>query len=170
MGLAKHRQQTTIGWEFLIQWKDSSTSWIPLKDLKNSHPIQSEEYAVANQLSHEPAFARWVQQTLKKHNRIIEKVKSHYWLRTHKFGIVIPKSVGEAKRFDEANGNSLWWDAILKEMKNVQPAFEIHDGEPKELIGYQQISCHMIFDVKMGENGARLGLLLVDTLPKSHLH
>ena len=26
----KQQQETTIGWELLIQWKDGSTSWIPL--------------------------------------------------------------------------------------------------------------------------------------------
>ena len=45
----------------------------------------------------EPAFAWWVPHTLKKRNRIIVKVKSTYWMRTHKFGIRIPKTVEEAK-------------------------------------------------------------------------
>jgi hypothetical protein len=32
--------QTTRGWDFQVQWRDGTTQWIPLKDLK-------EEYAVA---------------------------------------------------------------------------------------------------------------------------
>ena len=37
-------------------------------------------------------------------------------------------------------------------MRNVRPAFEVWEKDV-ELIkpGYQQIKCHMIFDVKMGE-------------------
>jgi hypothetical protein len=55
---------------------------------------------------------------------MIAKVKSKYWVRTHKFGIRVPKSVAKAKRLKEANGDTLWWDAICKEMKNVRIAFE----------------------------------------------
>jgi hypothetical protein len=47
-------------------------------------------------------------------------LKTKYcWVRSHKFGVKIPKSVDEAKDFDRENGNTLWWDAICKEMKNV---------------------------------------------------
>ena len=90
-----------------------------LKDVKDSNPVQLAEYAVQLRIAEEPAFAWWVPYVLKKRNRIIAKVKSKYWLRTHKFGIRIPKSVEEAKKFDEINGNTLWWDAICKEMKYV---------------------------------------------------
>jgi hypothetical protein len=62
---------------------------------------------------------------LNKRNRIIGKLKATFWVRTHKFGVKIPKSVEEAKRFDEDNGDTLWWDAICKEMKNVRPVFEV---------------------------------------------
>ena len=55
------------------------------------------------------------------------KLKAKYWVRTHKFGVKIPKSVEEAKRFDEENGDTLCWDATCKEMKNVRPAFEVRE-------------------------------------------
>jgi hypothetical protein len=114
------------------------------------------EYAVQRRISQEPAFAWWVPHVLKKKDRIIAKVKSKYWQRTHKFGIRIPKSVEEARRLDRENGNTLWWDAICQEMKNVRIAFEEYYGDTAELPpGYQRINCHMIFDVKMGENFRR---------------
>ena len=38
-------------------------------------------------------------------------------------------------------------------MGNVIPAVQVRKGTKADLtIGYQQIKCHMIFDVKMGEN------------------
>ena len=46
---------------------------------------------------------------LKKCNRVFGKVKSKYWIRAHDFGIWVPKSVQEAKRIDDQNGNTLWW-------------------------------------------------------------
>ena len=152
----QRRRETTVGWELLVQWKDLTTTWVTLKDMKEAYPVQSAEYAVQARTAEEPAFAWWAPHTLKKRNRIIAKVKSKYWLRTHKFGIRIPKSVQEAREIDAENGNTYWWDAILKEMKNVRPAFEVWEKSQDDIPpGYQQIKCHMIFDVKMGENFRR---------------
>ena len=139
-----------------MQWKDQSTTWVTLKDMKEAYPVQSAEYAIQARIAEEPAFAWWAPHTLKKRNRIIAKVKSKYWLRTHKFGIRIPKSVKEAREIDAENGNTYWWDAILKEMKNVRPAFEVWEKTKDDIPpGYQQIKCHLIFDIKMGENFRR---------------
>ena len=149
----KRRCETTQGWHMLCQWKDGSTSWDALKDAKHSYPVLVAEYAIANQIDEEPAFAWWVGNLIRKRNRILSKIKSKYWQRTHKFGIRIPKSVEQAIAIDKQNGNSLWWDAICTEMKNVRPAFEMWEQDEKELPpGYQRIKCHFIFDIKMGEN------------------
>jgi hypothetical protein len=40
----------------------------------------------------------------------------------------------------------------LAEIKNVRIAFEEFDGDPSTLAGYTQITGHIIFDVKLGEN------------------
>ena len=32
--------RTTAGWHLCVQWKDSSTSWEKLSDLKESHPVE----------------------------------------------------------------------------------------------------------------------------------
>jgi hypothetical protein len=89
-------------------------------------------------------------------NRVIAKVKSKYWIRTHKFGIKIPKTVDEARRLDAENGNTFWWDAIMEEMKNVRPEFEAWEKSAAEIPpGYQHIKYNLIFDIKMGENFRR---------------
>ena len=41
---------------------------------------------------------------------------------------------------------------MMSEMKNVRPAFEVHDGDLKDLVGHQEIKSHVIYDVKLGEN------------------
>jgi hypothetical protein len=66
---------TTQGWQLLMLWKDNLTSWVKLKDLKESNPIELAEYAVANWIAEEPAFKWWVPNTLRKWNHIISKVK-----------------------------------------------------------------------------------------------
>ena len=151
----RRRKETTKGWEILLQWKDGSSTWEAMKDVKASYPVELAEYAHQKQISDKPAFAWWVPHVDKKRNRIISKVKSKYWTKTHKFGIKMPKSVEEARQLDKENGNTLWWDAICKEMKNIRIAFEEYDGDIGQLKGYQHIPCHMIFDIKMGENFRR---------------
>ena len=158
----QRRKETTKGWEILIQWKDGTTTWETLKDVKDSYPIQLAEYAHHSRISTKPAFAWWVNHVLKKKKHMISKIKSKYWTRTHKFGIRMPKSVEEARRLDRENGDTLWWDSILKEMKNVTVAFDTYEGDIKDLTskGYTKITCHMIFDIKMGENFRRKARLV----------
>jgi hypothetical protein len=86
---------------------------------------------------------------MKKRNRIIAVVTKRYHTRTHKFGIQVPKTWGETVKLDEENGNTLWQDAIRKEMNNVRIAFKVLNGEEDIPPTYQEIRCHMIFDVKM---------------------
>jgi hypothetical protein len=68
-------RQTTQGWKLLVTWKDGSTSWVPLKNLKASFPMEVAEYALVNKIIEEPAFAWWANCVLRKCNRIIKKVK-----------------------------------------------------------------------------------------------
>ena len=148
---------TTRGWSLLVTWKDGSSDWIPLKDIKDSYPVQIAEYAVTNNIAHEPAFNWWVHTVLRKRNRIVAKVK-RYWRTTHKFGIRLPKSVEEALAIDEETGTDHWRKALGKEMSKVKVAWKPMDGvtpaqartgkEPG-LIGFQEIRCHIIFDIKM---------------------
>ena len=49
-------KRSTGGWELCCEWKDGSTSWQKLSDLKESHPLQVAEFAFAAQIADEPAF------------------------------------------------------------------------------------------------------------------
>ena len=149
---------TTKDWDLLVAWKDGSTDWIKLKDLKDSYPVQVAEYAVSNQIADEPAFCWWVPSVLRKRNRILAKMKSRYWRTTHKFGIRVPKTVQEALAIDEETNTDFWRKALGKEMSKVKVAWtavegvtpeQVRTGQAKELIGFQDIKCHIIFDVKM---------------------
>ena len=142
-------KQTTQGWDLLVQWKDGAESWIPLKDMKESNPVDVAEFAKAKGIDDEPAFAWWVPFVLRKRDVIISKVKAKAKRTTHKYGIKIPRSVEEAKRLDEENGNTYWSDAINKEMYNVGVAFNIMEDDEALPVGYTKTTGHMIFDVKM---------------------
>ena len=122
--------QTTAGWQIFCQWRDGSTSWQDLSLLKESHPIEMAEFAVLQGISGELAFNWWVPHTLRKREAIIKLAWSRstrYLKKTHKFGIELPQSVTHALEVDQRNGNTLWANAIAKEMKDVWSAFRILD-------------------------------------------
>ncbi len=127
-------------------------SWEKLSDLKESHPLETAEYAVTMGINREPAFNWWVPHVLRKRDRIISAVakrSARFLKRTHKFGIEIPRTVKEALELDRCNGNTLWADAIAKEMAEVRKAFDILPDGKSAPVGYQKIPCHMVFDIKM---------------------
>ena len=126
-----------------------------MKDLKDSYPVELAISAREHRIEDEPAFARWVPYVLQKQKRILQKVKSKYWARTLKSGIRIPKKIKEAMEIDKELGNTLWMDNIKLVMRNVRIAFEEFDGDSNTLIGYTQITEHLVFDVKLGENFRR---------------
>ena len=143
-----HKKKTTKGWQLLVNWKDGSSSWEPLKDLKESNPIEVAQYAVMNQISDEPAFAWWVEEVLKIKDRILAKVKTRYWKKIHKFGLELPKTVERALEIDRETETTFWRDAIEKEMKNAVIAFDVKDKDESAPIGIKQIKVHMVLDVK----------------------
>jgi hypothetical protein len=124
-GSNKRVRKTTNGWHLCVEWKDGTTSWERLADLKESNPV------------------------LQKRTRIISDVTNHYHKRTHKFGIEVSKSWDDCVKLDKENDNNLWQDAVRKEMKNVRVAFKILNGEESVPPAYQEIHCHMIFYVNM---------------------
>ncbi len=84
--------QSTVGWHLCVQWKDGSTSWQSLKDLKKAYPVAIAKYAVAQGIDDEPAFNWWVRAVLRKRKHIIALVKkrsTRFLKKTHKFGIEV---------------------------------------------------------------------------------
>ena len=144
------KRRTTRGWQLLVQWKHGETQWIDLKDMKESYPVAVAEYAVSNKIAFEPAFSWWVHHTIKKKDRIIAKVRSKYWDKTHKYGIRLPRSMKEALQIDAETGTDFWRKAIEKEMGALATAecFRFLETGERPPIGYKWIKCHMIFDVK----------------------
>ncbi len=113
--------------------------------------VETANYVVQNNISHLPAFNWWVPHALKKAKIILSKVKSKYWEKTHKYGIRIPKSTKETYRLDMENKDTFWGDAIKEEMQKIKGAVREHTGDVNNLVGYQQITGHIIFDIKFGE-------------------
>jgi hypothetical protein len=142
------KKTTTRGWQFLLSWKDRTSSWVWLKDIKDSFRVQVVDYAKGNGLMDEPASALWCPYVLRKCKCILAKVKTKYWRQTHTFGIRLPKTVAEAYKYDKEDNMDFWRKSVEKEMKNVWIAFKFNDDD-KIPIGYKVLTIHMVFDIKM---------------------
>ena len=117
--------------------------------MKEVHPVEMAEYARARGISNEPAFAWWVPYTLRKREVILAAVENRIRRTTHKYGVEIPRDVKHAHGIDARNGNTLWRDALKKEMYNVGVAFEILDEGVHAPHGWKQVTRHLVWDVKM---------------------
>ena len=60
--------------------------------------------------------------------------------QTHKYGIEIPRSIKEAIRIDQENGNIMWVESLNKEMSGVSVAFEILELGEKAPPGWTKSS------------------------------
>ena len=89
-------QQTTLGWKLLVQWNNGTEKWIPLKDLKESNPVELTEFVSARWIDSEPDFVWWVPFTLRKWDGIIAAVNSRTKRVSNKYGVQIPSTFQEA--------------------------------------------------------------------------
>ena len=114
-------------------------AWYPLRDIKESDPIRVAEYAKSRDIDHLPAFAWWVSHTLKKRDKIVKAVNRRIKRSNLKFGIKVPTTQAEAQLLDVENDNTLWFDSIEKEKKNVLIAFQLLQDDEKPTPGSTQI-------------------------------
>jgi hypothetical protein len=142
-------RKTTKGWHLCVEWKDGKQIWEHLIYLKESNPVEVAEYAVAKILIDAPDFVWWAPPVLKKRSITIADVTKRCHKCTHKFGIEVTKIWDDCVMRDKENDNTIWQDAVRKEMKNVRIAFKILNGEEPVPPTYQEIICQMIFDVNM---------------------
>ena len=105
--------------ELLVRWKDGIATHVALKNLKTIVPR-----AATCLVWNSSTFGR-----AKKSVRLCVVVGSPHIaiaVRTCRFGIkILPQRAAEACIINPENNNTIWWDAIVKEIKSVRPAFEV---------------------------------------------
>ena len=74
---------------------------------------------------------------LARRKRLVSAVTKRYHKRTHKYGLEVPKNYDDCIRIDNANGNTLWQDAIRQEMSKVLIAFRVLEDDEDIPPGYQ---------------------------------
>ena len=139
-------RKSTVGWKLLVQWKDGSETWIPLKYMNNSHLFETAEFACVRGIDDEVAFRYWVMYILRKRDIIIALIKTRFRKVTHKFGIDIPTSIKHYLEIDRINQNTLWRDALELEIMNSGIAFDILGDNDIVPPGWYKIMGHVIFD------------------------
>ena len=139
------------GWKLQVERRDGSTYWAPLKDLKASNPVELEWYTINNNIELGLDFCWWVRDVVKKRYHIIGKVANKYWKTSHKFGIR-----GELLHIDKETGTDFWRRSIENKMLNLKYTFQGEEGltteetrKGKVIIRFQDIKCHLIFDIKL---------------------
>jgi len=145
----KYPKMTTKGWKLLAEWKDGSTMWVPLEDMKESYPIQAAEYGTIQGIEDERGFTYWVKAALKRLDRYIKRVKARYQKKNFKYEFEVPDTVERAYEIDKENGNTYWTDAIANEMSTIRIAFDILEDDQGPPPGYSFMKDHLIFDIKM---------------------
>jgi hypothetical protein len=76
-----------------------------------------------------------------------------------KIGVLVPRTHAPAVAIDQKNGNTLWQDAKAREVKQLLEynTFIDKGNGGTAPIGYKEIQCHIIYDVKhVGQHIARL--------------
>ena len=71
-------------------------------------------------------------------------------MRTHKYGVELPKTIKEALAIDMKTNTTYWLQAILKETRNNSNAFEFNEKHLLPGKDYTKITTHIVFDVKLG--------------------
>ena len=87
---------------------------------------------------------------MQQYDRLIGRLKAQCILKGGiKFGVEIPGTVEEEVSLDGKNGNSLWQDAIEKEMNNLHISFKMLRRHGKPPAGNTEITCHLVSDLKI---------------------
>ena len=125
-GILNHCRQGTTQ-EVLVDWKVGTPKWEKVGFMKNLDILALAKYAKDNHLTNRRGW-KWAKRIdinainrLEAHLRYLHSSSScrkayRSRQRKWKFGFQVPTSVHDAFVLDEENGNTLWGDAIKKEL------------------------------------------------------
>ena len=151
-------------WHLLVNWDGVGyePSWEPLTTMKDADPITCASYAREHNLLNQKGW-KWAKKIKVDARRLIRIAKRIYSAKRtsdlYKFGIQVPQTVDEALAIDKAAGNTLWKDAIEKELGQIleYDTFNILPHGERAPADHKRVPLHLVFDVKHdGRRKARL--------------
>ena len=150
-----HRLKVRL--EVEVDWSDGPKTWEPLSAMALQDPVTCAKYAKDNDLLEIPGWKRF-KSYVKREKKFIRmlrqaalcKVRQRKEGTVYKFGVRVPRNYREAIALDGLNGNTLWRDAIKKEMGQLMEykTFKARRDLKKPPSGYQFVKFHLVFDVK----------------------
>ena len=146
-----HKGKSII--EVKVKWDTGEPTWEPMNTIRRDDPVTLATYVKDHQLQDQPEW-KWARRYIKSPKRFLRYTTQMAKMKRKlgpkfKFGVRVPRNLKEAFILDQENKDTLWKDAILKELRKIMSfnVFRVSpDGKPPE--GYKQIPCHIIFDVK----------------------
>ena len=142
-------------YEVKCQWKDpnKSKSWVDFYALALQDPIPILRYARKHHLLDQRPFkslSRYCTGDAPSHLARAFKAKTKPSAPKYKFGIQVPQGLKQAYEIDRLNGNTLWADAIKKELEQLSDYQTFRTLQPGEKLSaqFQRIPYHIVFDVK----------------------
>ena len=166
----KHPDYQGSAYNIKVQWDDGDITNEPLAVIAKMYPMLCATYGKKHQLLKKPGWKhlRKYVNTTKHIMRMIHKALLHQGRRPpkFKFGYQVPRDYKEAMTLDKINGNTLWKDAIDKEIEQLDEYSTFKDlgsaqwdrgkvtNAPSD---HKKIRVHLVFDVKHdGRHKARL--------------
>ena len=144
-----------------VIWENGTASWLGLHEVALHEPYVCVQYAKKHQLMDLKEW-EWCKEYAKDIKGLVRKIYAFKTARAfgpkYMFGVEIPRSPSHALSLDKKNGNTLWQDAMDKELKAIMSfgTFRVPD-KGEDLTEYQQIPYHIVFAVKHdGRRKARL--------------
>ena len=145
---------------FKVQWWGGDKSWVKMDDLRLHDPLLVLRYGLRNRLTRKPGW-EWVEHHINNNTELANIIRAYKVSKevNYKFGVQVPNNTQEALRLDSAAAETLWFNAIETELKQINDyeTFRVlEDNEPMPL-GYKRIPYHCVFDVKFdGRRKCRL--------------
>ena len=103
-----------------LRWTDASETWEPINIVGKDDPVTLAAYAKEHNLVDTPGwkFLRRYTHRAKHLRRMLNQTRRQSKNNSprYKFGVQVPRNVKEAHTLEDANGNTLWDDAIKLEL------------------------------------------------------
>ena len=106
-----------------VLWDTNEESWDDLNRMKAADPITVSKYVEAKGLMDKP-YWKWARRYLKNKKKFLRLCRQVFLARKrtgpiYKFGVQVPRNTKEALLFDKQNNNTLWKEAISKEISKI---------------------------------------------------
>lgn len=145
-----------------VLWDTDEKTFEKASEIKKTDPVTLAKYILNHHLERKHG-CKWAQR-YKRDPKVFINLSRMFAARNKitnrfKFGVMVPQGIRQAKLFDANNRNTLWSDAMDKEMNELMKmeTFIILDDKSMLPEGYKYIPVHFVFDVKVdGRHKARL--------------